>query len=68
MRTQHYGICTRKAYSNWARRFILFHDKRHPQNMFAAEVKAFLSHLTVDRQVSASTQNQTPAALLYLYK
>lgn len=49
-------------------RFIVFHDKRHPQDMGAAEVQGFLSHLAVDRQVSASTQNQAKAALLYLYR
>lgn len=49
-------------------RFIVFHGKRHPRDMGAAEVEAFLSHLAVDRQVSASTQNQAKAALLYLYK
>ena len=53
---------------DWARRFILFHDKRHPQEMGGAEVEAFLTHLAVDRQVSASTQNQAKAAILYLYK
>ena len=53
---------------DWARRFILFHQKRHPQDMGAAEVEAFLSHLAVVRQVSASTQNQAKSALLYLYK
>lgn len=68
LRTRHYSIRTEEAYVDWARRFILFHDKRHPQDMGAAEVEAFLSHLAVDRQVSASTQNQAKAALLYLYK
>ncbi|WP_367067058.1 integron integrase [Oryzisolibacter sp. LB2S] len=68
LRTRHYSIRTEEAYIDWARRFILFHGKRHPQDMGAAEVEAFLSHLAVDRQVSASTQNQAKAALLYLYK
>jgi len=68
LRTRHYSIRTEEAYLDWARRFILFHGKRHPQDMGAAEVEAFLSHLAVDRQVSASTQNQAKAALLYLYK
>lgn len=68
LRTRHYSIRTEEAYVDWARRFILFHGKRHPQDMGAAEVEAFLSHLAVDRQVSASTQNQAKAALLYLYK
>jgi hypothetical protein len=68
LRTRHYSIRTEEAYIDWARRFILFHSKRHPQEMGAAEVEAFLSHLAVDRQVSASTQNQAKAAILYLYK
>ena len=68
LRTRHYSIRTEQAYIDWARRFIVYHGKRHPQDMGAAEVEAFLSHLAVDRQVSASTQNQAKAALLYLYK
>ncbi|MFT4242419.1 MAG: integron integrase [Acidovorax sp.] len=68
LRVRHYSIRTEEAYLDWARRFILFHGKRHPQDMGAAEVEAFLSHLAVDRQVSASTQNQAKAAILYLYK
>lgn len=68
LRTQHYSIRTEQVYVDWARRFILFHGKRHPQEMGAAEVGAFLSYLAVERQVSASTQNQAKAALLYLYK
>ncbi|WP_119965663.1 integron integrase [Simplicispira lacusdiani] len=68
LRTRHYSIRTEEAYIDWARRFIVFHGKRHPQEMGAADVEAFLSHLAVDRQVSASTQNQAKAALLYLYK
>lgn len=68
LRTRHYSIRTETAYIDWVRRFILFHGKRHPQDMGAAEVEAFLSHLAVDRQVSGSTQNQVKSALLYLYK
>lgn len=68
LRTRHYSIRTEEAYIDWARRFILFHGKRHPRDMGAAEVEAFLTHLAVDRQVAASTQNQAKAALLYLYK
>ncbi len=67
-RTRHYSIRTEQAYLDWARRFILYHNKRHPQEMGASEVEAFLSHLAIDRQVSASTQNQAKAAILYLYK
>lgn len=68
LRTRHYSIRTEQAYVDWARRFILFHHKRHPQDMGVIEVEAFLSYLAVERQVSASTQNQAKAALLYLYK
>ena len=66
LRTRHYSIRTETAYLDWVRRFILFHDKRHPAEMGAAEVAAFLTHLAVDRQVSASTQNQAKSAILYL--
>jgi integron integrase len=68
IRVRHYSIRTEDAYADWARRFILFHAKRHPREMGAAEVGAFLTHLAVERQVSASTQNQAKAALLFLYK
>ncbi|CDS50120.1 Integron integrase IntIPac [Polaromonas sp. CG9_12] len=68
LRTRHYSIRTEQTYIDWARRFILFHNKRHPRDMGAVEVEAFLSHLAVERNVSASTQNQAKAALLYLYK
>ena len=68
LRTRHYSIRTEQTYIDWARRFILFHGKRHPRDMGAAEVEAFLSYLAVERKVSASTQNQAKAALLYLYK
>ena len=52
LRMRHYSIRTETAYVDWARRFILFHGKRHPQEMGAAEVEAFLTHLAVQRQVS----------------
>jgi len=68
IRARHYSIRTEKAYADWVRRFILFHDKRHPRDMGAAEVEAFLSHLAVDGKVSASTQNQALAAILFLYR
>lgn len=68
IRTLHYSIRTEQAYVDWARRFILFHGKRHPQELGAAEIEAFLSHLAVERNVSASTQNQAKAALLFLYR
>jgi integron integrase len=68
LRTRHYSIRTETAYLDWVRRFILFHNKHHPADMGANEVAAFLTHLAVDRQVSASTQNQAKSAILYLYK
>ena len=52
----------------WVRRFILFHDKSHPSAMGAGEVNAFLTHLAVDRRVSAATQNQALCAILFLYR
>jgi integron integrase len=68
IRRRNFSIRTEQAYVDWARRFILFHGKRHPLEMGAAEVEAFLSHLAIERNVSASTQNQAKAALLFLYK
>ena len=68
IRVRHYSIRTEQAYVDWCRRFILWHDKRHPRDMGAADVEAFLTHLAVERNVSASTQNQAKAALLFLYK
>ena len=68
LRTLHYSIRTEQVYVDWARRFILHHGKRHPRDMGAAEVAAFLSHLAVQRNVSAATQNQARSALLFLYR
>jgi integron integrase len=68
LRVHHYSLRTEEAYVDWTRRFILFHGKRHPREMGAAEVQAFLTHLAVDRRVSPSTQNQAKAALVFLYK
>jgi len=68
LRARHYSLRTEDAYVDWVRRFILFHGKRHPREMGAPEVQAFLSHLAVDRRVSPSTQNQAKAALLFLYR
>jgi integron integrase len=68
IRLKHYSIRTEQAYCDWIKRYILFHGKHHPINMGAAEVESFLTHLAIDRQVSASTQNQAKAALLFLYK
>lgn len=68
LRTLHYSIRTERAYVDWIKRYILFHDKRHPRDMGAPEVEAFLTNLAVERSVSASTQNQAKSALLFLYK
>jgi integron integrase len=68
IRTLHYSIRTEEAYVHWARRFILFHNKRHPAEMGKEEIEAFLTHLAVADRVSASTQSQAKAALLFLYQ
>jgi integron integrase len=67
-RTRHLSPRTEDAYVGWIRRYILFHDKRHPAEMGAGEVERFLSSLAVDRGVSSSTQNQALAAILFLYR
>jgi site-specific recombinase XerD len=68
IRLKHYSIRTEQAHLSWAKRYILFHGKRHPREMGEAEVVAFLNHLAVERNVSASTQNQALNALVFLYK
>jgi integron integrase len=68
IRTLHYSIRTEEAYVDWTRRFILFHRKRHPKEMGKDEIESFLSHLAVEGRVSASTQSQAKAALLFLYQ
>ena len=67
IRVRHYSLRTEEAYRQWVRRFILFHGKRPPASMGEPEVSAFLSHLAVDRNVAASTQNQALSAILFLY-
>lgn len=68
IRVKHYSLATEKNYLQWAKRFILFHGKRHPADMGAPEVEAFLSALATERNVSASTQNQAMHAILFLYR
>lgn len=68
MRLQRYAYRTEKSYTNWIRRYILFHNKRHPREMGGMEIEAFLTHLAAEENVSASTQNQAFHALLFLYK
>ena len=68
IRRKHFSIRTEQSYVDWIRRFILFHNKRHPREMAEAEVTEFLTHLARDGRVAASTQNQALSALLFLYK
>jgi site-specific recombinase XerD len=68
IRVKHYSIRTEEAYVNWIKRYILFYNKRHPQEMGVSEIEAFLTHLAVDQNVAASTQNQALSALLFLYR
>lgn len=68
IRLKHYSIRTEEAYVQWVKRFILFHHKQHPSELGAPQVEAFLTHLAVDGNVAASTQNQARSALLFLYK
>ena len=68
LRTKHYAYSTEQSYIDWIQRYILFHDKRHPQDMGAAEIEAFLTYLAVEGNVSASTQNQALSALIFLYR
>lgn len=68
IRRKHYSHRTEESYIQWIRRYILFHKKRHPQEMGSSEVEAFLTHLAVKDQVAASTQNQALSAVLFLYR
>jgi integron integrase len=68
IRRKHYSIRTEQAYTDWIKRFIIYHGKRHPGEMAEEEVAEFLTHLARDRDVSPSTQNQALSALLFLYK
>lgn len=68
IRLKNYSYSTEKAYVYWVKRYIIFHDIRHPKTMGEREIEKFLSHLAVERNVSASTQNQALCALLFLYK
>ena len=68
LRTKHYSYRTEQTYIDWMRRFILFHQKRHPIEMDVPEIQAFLAHLSTERNVSASTQNQALSAILFLYR
>ena len=68
LRLKHYALRTEEAYVHWIRRFILFHNKRHPREMGMPEIRAFLAHLATEEHVAASTQTQALSALLFLYR
>jgi integron integrase len=68
IRRKHYSLRTERSYTDWIRRFILYHQKRHPRDMAEVEIGQFLTHLARDGRVAASTQNQALSAILFLYK
>ena len=68
LRVKHYSIRTEQAYLGWIKRYIFFHGKRHPKDMGADEIEAFLTYLAVEGKVAASTQNLAKSALLFLYR
>ncbi len=68
IRSRHYSYATEKSYVHWVKRFVLFDNKRHPQDMGASEIERFLSWLATERHVAAATQNQALNALLFLYR
>ena len=68
IRLKHYSIRTEKTYLDWNRRFILFHNKKHPRDMGTKEVEQFLTYLAVNGRVASSTQNQAFSAILFMYK
>ncbi len=67
LRRKHYAYRTEKTYLEWARRYILFHNKRHPKEMGIPEIERYLTYLAVERNVASSTQNQALAGILFLY-
>jgi integron integrase len=68
IRRKHYSIRTERAYVDWIKRYIFFHNKRHPAEMSQLELEQFLNHLAINQKVSASTQNQALSALVFLYR
>lgn len=68
IRARHYSYRTEESYVHWVRRFIVFHGKKHPADMGKSHVEAFLTHLAIDRNVAASTQNLALSAILFLYR
>ena len=68
IRLKHYSISTERTYVHWIKRYILFHNKRHPKEMGKVEIEQFLTWLAVEKKVSPTTQNQAFSAILFLYK
>src|SRR4030095_4296159 len=68
IRVKHFSLSTERAYVGWIRRFILFHNKKHPKEMAEKEIREFISHLAVNTKISASTQTVALSALLFLYR
>ena len=68
IRYKHYSIRTEESYIHWIKKFIFFHEKRHPREMEVEEVSQFLTHLAVHDKVASSTQNQAFSAILFLYR
>lgn len=68
LRVRHYAYSTEKSYCHWIKRFILFHDKRHPKDMGSSEISSFLSYLAESENVSASTQNQALCGIIFLFR
>jgi integron integrase len=68
LRSKHYSRKTEIAYTNWIKRYVLFHNKRHPRDMGAEEIKAFVDNLVTNHNVSSATQNQALQGILFLYK
>ena len=68
IRCKHYSIRTESTYTEWIKRYILFHNKQHPKDLNEQHISAFLTHLAVNRKVTSSTQNQALCALVFLYR
>src|SRR5579862_2754405 len=68
MRVRHFALRTEQSYLHWIRRYVVFHHPKHPREVGASGIEQYLTHLAVDRKVSAATQNQALQALLFLYR
>jgi len=68
LRVRHYSLRTEKVYISWIKKFIIYHNKQHPSGLGVSEIRSFINHLAVEKNVSSSTQNQALQAILFLYK